>query len=95
MIEMKNTVELPEEKRKENKELSLPADFTSPEQLYAKLIETMQAYHTATDLSLVEKAYRLAHKASHEVIHEESRREQKYSLYVALRHMEDTCVCTE
>ena len=60
---MKNTVELPEEKRKENKELSLPADFTSPEQLYAKLIETMQAYHTATDLSLVEKAYRLADKA--------------------------------
>lgn len=50
-------------KRTEKKELSTPADFTSPEVLYQKLIDTIRAYHPSTDLSMIEKAYQLADKA--------------------------------
>lgn len=50
-------------KRTDQKELSTPADFTSPEVLYQKLIDTVRAYHPSTDLSMIEKAYHLASKA--------------------------------
>ena len=50
-------------KRTEKKELSTPADFTSPEVLYGKLIDTVRAYHPSTDLSMIEKAYHLADEA--------------------------------
>ncbi|MDD5900648.1 MAG: bifunctional (p)ppGpp synthetase/guanosine-3',5'-bis(diphosphate) 3'-pyrophosphohydrolase [Lachnospiraceae bacterium] len=50
-------------KRADEKELSTPADFTSPEVLYQKLIETVRAYHPSTDLSVIEKAYHLADEA--------------------------------
>ncbi|MGN1083862.1 MAG: HD domain-containing protein, partial [Lachnospiraceae bacterium] len=41
----------------------MPADFTSPEELYQKLIESVRAYHPSTDLSMIEKAYHLADEA--------------------------------
>lgn len=59
----------------ENKELSVPnsiqnsavidrpPDFTSPEELYNKLIRTVRGYHPSTDLSMIEKAYHLAYNA--------------------------------
>ena len=50
-------------KRADEKELSTPADFTDPEVLYQKLIETVKAYHPSADLTMIEKAYRLADEA--------------------------------
>ena len=61
--EMKSTEATTQVKRTDKKELSTPADFTSPEILYGKLIEAVKAYHPSTDLSMIEKAYRLADEA--------------------------------
>ena len=41
-------------------ELEAPADFTSPDVLYDDLIKTIRRYHPSDDISLVEKAYRVA-----------------------------------
>ncbi len=40
--------------------LENPADFTSPEDLYQKLIGTIRKYHPSDDISLIEKAYKVA-----------------------------------
>ncbi len=48
-----------------NGELETPADFTSPEELYADLIAKIKEYHPSDDLSLIEKAYSVA-KSAHE-----------------------------
>ena len=45
------------------KELSTPADFTSPEVLYEMLLKAVRSYHPSTDLSLIEKAYHIADEA--------------------------------
>ncbi|MGN0317522.1 MAG: RelA/SpoT family protein [Lachnospira sp.] len=50
---------------KEEKNVSTPADFTSPEELYDTLIKEIKKYHPSSDLSDVEKAYRIA-KEAHE-----------------------------
>ena len=42
---------------------SVPADFTSPEQLYKKLIDKVISYHPSADISMIEKAYNLAMSA--------------------------------
>ena len=44
-------------------EISKPEDFTPPEQLYDKLIDTIRKYRPTTDLSQIEKAYKIADKA--------------------------------
>ncbi len=44
----------------EEKSLSMPVGFTDPEELYKKLIETVYEYRPGTDVSMIEKAYRLA-----------------------------------
>lgn len=44
----------------QEKSLSTPADFTNPDRLYDKLIETVHEYRPGTDISMIEKAYRLA-----------------------------------
>ncbi|NBH71318.1 bifunctional (p)ppGpp synthetase/guanosine-3',5'-bis(diphosphate) 3'-pyrophosphohydrolase [Clostridiaceae bacterium] len=49
--------------RKMNIELETPADFTSPEELYQKLIRTIRKYHPSDDISMIEKAYRIARDA--------------------------------
>lgn len=57
-----------EEKRQEqqkDKMLSKPADFTDPEQLYEELIQAIKKYHPSDDITMVEKAYRVA-KEAHE-----------------------------
>lgn len=41
----------------------VPADFTSPEVLYQKLVDTIKRYHPSTDMSQIEKAYKIAYKA--------------------------------
>ena len=40
-----------------------PADFTAPEILYRELIDKIRSYHPSADISMVEKAYRLADDA--------------------------------
>ena len=47
----------------EAKEIYQPADFTDPKQLYRQLIETIRNYHPSADLSMIEKAYRIADEA--------------------------------
>ncbi len=44
-------------------EIDQPADYTSAEQLYNKLILEIQKYHPSDDLSLIEEAYRIAQEA--------------------------------
>ena len=40
-----------------------PADFTSPEVLYDDLIATIRKYHPSSELSDIEKAYKIARDA--------------------------------
>ncbi|MDO5408548.1 MAG: bifunctional (p)ppGpp synthetase/guanosine-3',5'-bis(diphosphate) 3'-pyrophosphohydrolase [Eubacteriales bacterium] len=47
-------------------ELENPADFTSPEVLYQELIDRIRKYHPSDDISLVEKAYKIAYEAHKE-----------------------------
>ncbi len=59
MIEENSKV--PKEKR--DIDLSTPADFTPPEELYKELINKILTYHPSTDISMIEKAYKVASKA--------------------------------
>ncbi|WMJ90688.1 RelA/SpoT family protein [Anaerocolumna sp. MB42-C2] len=50
---------------KKNKEMLIPADFTSPDVLYKELVKIVESYHPSADISMIEKAYHvadLAHK---------------------------------
>ena len=38
-------------------------DFSSPEKLYEELVRSVKKYHPSTDLSMIEKAYRVASDA--------------------------------
>ena len=40
-----------------------PADFTSPESLYKKLVDIILHYHPSDDITMISKAYELAKKA--------------------------------
>lgn len=42
-----------------------PADYQDPDELYRLLIERVRRYHPSADVSLIEKAYRIA-KEAHE-----------------------------
>lgn len=50
-------------KEKLDIELEAPASFTSPEELYSDLIRSIRRYHPSDDISMIEKAYRIADKA--------------------------------
>lgn len=53
-----------EEKRNRFKnELSKPESFTEPEELYKELVEAIKKYHPSTDITLIEKAYKIATEA--------------------------------
>lgn len=45
------------------KEVTTPADFTSPEELYADLLKEIRKYHPSSDLSDIERAYKIARQA--------------------------------
>ena len=49
-------------KKLNEKELEAPASFTSPDVLYQDLIRTIHQYHPSDDISMVEKAYRVANE---------------------------------
>lgn len=53
-------------KEKLDIELEAPADFTSPEVLYQDLIRAIQKYHPSDDLTMIEKAYKIADEAHKE-----------------------------
>lgn len=55
--------ELEERVRPKSGRLSRHGDFTGPEELYAHLIETVRHYHPSDDISMIEKAYRVASRA--------------------------------
>ena len=59
----KNTDELMTPK---DEELETPADFTSPNVLYEELITNIRKYHPSDDISMIEKAYRIADSAHKE-----------------------------
>ena len=42
---------------------TIPEDFTEPQVLYEKLIKMIRKYHPSDDISMIEKAYRIAYKA--------------------------------
>ncbi len=48
------------------KEISKPEDFTPPEVLYEQLLETIKRYHPSSDISQIEKAYKIAFEAHKE-----------------------------
>lgn len=49
--------------KKKNTESIIPADFTSPDELYGQLIKIVESYHPSADISVIEKAYHVAAKA--------------------------------
>ena len=49
--------------KKMDNELENPADFTSPEELYQDLIKSIRKYHPSDDISMIEKAYKVAYEA--------------------------------
>lgn len=49
--------------QKTERSVETPADFTSPELLYENLVKEIRDYHPSTDLSEIEKAYRVASEA--------------------------------
>ena len=66
-------------KEKLDIELEAPADFTSPEVLYQDLVKTIHKYHPSDDISMIEKAYKIAAQA-----HKDQKRKsgEPYILYV-------------
>ena len=58
---MSDEIKKPQEKLK--KELSKPNDFTPPELLYNQLIDTIRKYHPSSDISMIERAYKIADEA--------------------------------
>ncbi len=44
-------------------ELEAPADFTSPEVLYEELVKSIRRYHPSDDITMIKKAYQIAHDA--------------------------------
>lgn len=52
-----------EQVKKTDRQIGVPADFTSPEALYGELITRIRRYHPSDDISMVEKAYKIAYEA--------------------------------
>lgn len=59
-------------------------EFQSPEQLYRDLISRVQKYHPSDDISLIEKAYRVAFKAHEEQVRKSGEPYIIHPLYVAI-----------
>ena len=46
--------------RKDERNIKVMEDFTSPEELYQELIKSVVGYHPSTDISMIEKAFHIA-----------------------------------
>lgn len=51
------------EVQEDDRSVKAMEDFTSPEDLYQELIKSVARYHPSTDISMIEKAYKVALKA--------------------------------
>lgn len=47
-------------KKRTEKEISKPEDFTDVEVLHQRLFDTIREYHPSTDFTMIERAYQLA-----------------------------------
>ncbi len=45
------------------REISKPADFTEPQELFDQLLRTIHSYHPSADTTLIKKAYQIAYDA--------------------------------
>ncbi len=61
--EAKNLEEMERMAREEESTIIPTRDFESPQKLYEELIASVRKYHPSADISLIEKAYRIAEKA--------------------------------
>ena len=59
----KTVSEKKEEIKKADASVKNMADFTSPDVLYQELISSVRKYHPSADISMIEKAYKIAHDA--------------------------------
>lgn len=62
-IEIQKEEEKRESVRKADAAVKSMHDFTSPEILYQELIKSVKKYHPSTDISMIEKAYKVASEA--------------------------------
>lgn len=62
-IEIQREEEKRESVRKADAAVKSMHDFTSPEVLYQELIKSVKKYHPSTDISMIEKAYKVASEA--------------------------------
>ena len=62
-MEGKNRVDKRNEIKKADASVKAMDDFTSPDVLYRELISSVKKYHPSTDISMIEKAYRIAYEA--------------------------------
>ena len=49
--------------RKDDRNIKVMEDFTSPDALYQELIKSVTRYHPSTDISMIERAYQIAKDA--------------------------------
>lgn len=63
MEKMKTMIEQEEQLKKDDASVRAMADFTAPEVLYGELIASVKKYHPSADISMIEKAYRIANDA--------------------------------
>ncbi|MCC8046086.1 MAG: bifunctional (p)ppGpp synthetase/guanosine-3',5'-bis(diphosphate) 3'-pyrophosphohydrolase [Clostridiales bacterium] len=61
--DMNETLTKSEEIKKVDAGVKKMKDFTDPEELYRELIASVQKYHPSDDISMIEKAYRVAYDA--------------------------------
>lgn len=61
--EAKTLEEIEKKAREDENVIKQTKDFESPEKLYEELIASVRKYHPSTDISQIEKAYRIAEKA--------------------------------
>ncbi|MEY8427224.1 bifunctional (p)ppGpp synthetase/guanosine-3',5'-bis(diphosphate) 3'-pyrophosphohydrolase [Lachnospiraceae bacterium 46-15] len=62
-METRTICDKKEEIRKADASLKNMDDFTSPVVLYQELINSVKKYHPSADISMIEKAYKIAHDA--------------------------------
>ncbi|MBO5371266.1 MAG: bifunctional (p)ppGpp synthetase/guanosine-3',5'-bis(diphosphate) 3'-pyrophosphohydrolase [Lachnospiraceae bacterium] len=61
--------QIEQEMHKLENSIRATVDFEKPEKLYEELIKSVQKYHPSTDISMIERAYKIAYEA-----HKEQRR---------------------
>ena len=62
-ISTKQLEQMEKELQESEENIRVTQDFEKPEKLYKELLESVHKYHPSADLSLIEKAYRIADEA--------------------------------